>query len=65
MRRPYLETPSEELKKKHEEARGNILTASIEEADAYESAEILEAISNLDNDDLSVVSCEYFTIEDK
>lgn len=34
------------------------LTENIEEADANESAEILEAISNLDEDDLTIISAD-------
>lgn len=41
------------------------LTTDIEEADANESAEILETISNMDDIDLSVVSSECITIQDK
>ena len=38
------------------------LTANVEEADAEESAEILDAINGLENDDLVIASSERFTV---
>ena len=38
------------------------LTANVEEADAAESAEILDAISSMENDDLAISSSERFTV---
>ena len=38
------------------------LTANVEEADAAESAEILDAINNMEDDDLAIASSERFTI---
>lgn len=38
------------------------LTANVEEADAAESAEILDAISSMEDDDLAIVSSERFTV---
>ena len=38
------------------------LTANIEEADAIEAAEVLEAVNSLNDDDLSIVSSERFTV---
>ena len=38
------------------------LTANVEEADTAESAEILDAISSMENDDLAISSSERFTV---
>ena len=38
------------------------LTANVEEADASESAEILNAINGLENDDLTIALTERFTV---
>ena len=38
------------------------LTANVQEASAEESAEILEEIDGLNDDDLSIVSSERFTV---
>ena len=38
------------------------LTANVEEADAAESAEILDAISSMEDDDLAIASSERFTV---
>ena len=38
------------------------LTANVEEADAAESAEILDAISSMEDDDLAIASIERFTV---
>ena len=38
------------------------LTANVEEAEAAESAEILDAISSMENDDLAISSSERFTV---
>ena len=38
------------------------LTANVEEADAAESAEILDAISSMEDDDLAIASSEQFTV---
>ena len=38
------------------------LTANVEEADAAESAEILNAINGLENDDLTIALTERFTV---
>ena len=38
------------------------LTANVEEADAAESAEILDAISSMEDDDLAISSSERFTV---
>lgn len=38
------------------------LTANVEEADAFESDEILNAINGLENDDLTIASTERFTV---
>ena len=39
-----------------------IKEANVEEADAAESAEILDAISSMENDDLAISSSERFTV---
>lgn len=38
------------------------LTACVEEADEEETAEILESINSLDDDDLSIASSKRFTV---
>lgn len=38
------------------------LTANVEEADTEESAEILDAINGLEDDDLAIASSERFTV---
>ena len=38
------------------------LTANVEEADAFESDEILNAINGLENDGLTIASTERFTV---
>ncbi len=38
------------------------LTANVEEAEAAESAEILDAISSMENDDLAISLSERFTV---
>ncbi len=38
------------------------LTSNVEDADEAETAEILESINNLNDDDLSIVSSKRFTV---